>query len=84
MKAREVIVGVFSWYAGAGTGQPDRATENLLSKLSEAGFVIVPKEPTEGMILSGTAFLPNYLDGVTDVDETRKVYVAMISTLEEE
>lgn len=51
MTLREVIVGTI--YAWDGTHTCDSLANTIITALDAAGYWIAPKEPTEGMSLSG-------------------------------
>lgn len=48
MSARDVIAGVFGSHFAAGS-----TADAILSALSAAGYAVVPREPTEAMIVAG-------------------------------
>ena len=58
MKAREVIAGVGGRYSIT-SGRLD-AADRIIEALNAAGFVIVPKEPTQSMLDAGEDQLHDY------------------------
>ncbi len=73
-------VGFYGDYAGMPPGskeQCDTATIAVLDDLEAAGFVIVPKEPTEGMLKEGLGYTLSAW-GVDDRSLLVPIWQAMI------
>lgn len=76
MKAREVIAGEIGSYDPDYETKQD-AAERMIDLLSKAGFVILPKEPSEGMIEAAFKELFEPESSVSRV-EMENIYGAMI------
>ena len=57
--------------------------EEVVTALSEKGMVIVPKEPTEAMLIDGSASLRNFYSEDGPYPRTKAVYRAMLSAHED-
>lgn len=64
----------------SGNGKEGQAIlEAILSALEAKGLVIVPSEPTEGMLVDGSASLRNFYSEEGPYPRTKAVYRAMLA-----
>ena len=72
-----------SWTATGGVMRLDEIAEAALTALQEAGYVIVPREPTEAMLEAGTKDVEEQFNAAVH-PVASSVYRAMISVIGEE
>lgn len=92
-KAREVIADAFADWAYEQDHESDSFGGEIFYRLNEAGYVILPKEPSEEMIEAIRDAINSNLDNIGYADDPyvvaapdapSAVYRAMISTVGEE
>lgn len=54
----------------------------VLAALSAAGFVVVPREPTEAMVLAGVGACPPLNESESHVEVADRMWSAMLAALE--
>ena len=83
MTPEEVIADSFSHETGYNDRFSGEAAKAILTALSNAGFVVVPREPTEAMIEAWEGAKPDDIKDTSAKNWATADYKAMLSAYEE-